>query len=153
MISIEIPGQDGFKIKNAVFDFNGTLAADGKLPENILKLITKLKKDVSVYILTSDTYGTVRMECEGLGIQIKTITNGNEKRKFVHDLGVSNTVCIGNGMNDVKMFEESALSIAIIGEEGCAAKAFTVADIIVKSIEDAFALLLKPSRITATLRL
>lgn len=152
LLKIAVPGRGDILIENAVFDFNGTLATDGKLPENVIGLIEKIKKDTAVYILTADTYGTVRMECEGLGIQIKTIGSGNEKRSFIRGLGASNTVCIGNGMNDIGMFEESALSIAVIGEEGCAVEALAAADLVVKDIKAAFALLLKPARITATLR-
>lgn len=152
MLKIAVPGQEDILVKNAVFDFNGTLATDGKLPEHVIGLIEKIKKDAAVSILTADTYGTVRMECEGLGVQIRTIGSGSEKRSFLRSLGASNTVCIGNGRNDIGMFEESVLSIAVIGEEGCAVEALAAADIVVKDIEAAFALLLNPTRITATLR-
>jgi soluble P-type ATPase len=152
MLRIMIPGRDDLKIENVVFDFNGTLATDGKLNETVTGLIAQIGKDVAVYILTADTYGTVRMECEGLSIQVKAIGSGLDKRVFVGSLGDSNTICIGNGMNDVGMFEASALSIAIMGREGCAVKAICAADIVVRNIEDAFELILKPTRITATLR-
>ena len=75
-----------------------------------------------------------------------------EKKEFVQKLGWESTVCIGNGVNDAGMFEVSALSIIIMGEEGCAVKALTKADIVVKNSEDALNLLLNPKRITATLR-
>ena len=152
MLKITIPGRSDLRIQNAVFDFNGTVAKDGRLAENLIELLAQIKKDVSVYILTADTYRTVRVECEGLDIPIETIGAGIEKKEFVRELGASHTVCIGNGINDVGMFEISALSIAVIGEEGCATKAAVAADILVRRIEDAFALLLRPARITATLR-
>ena len=92
------------------------------------------------------------MECEDLGIRIETVGSGDGKGSLIRGLGASNTVCIGNGRNDIEMFEESALSVAVIGDEGCAAKAAAAADIIAKDIEAAFSLLPKPARITATLR-
>jgi soluble P-type ATPase len=152
MLRIMIPGRDDLKIENVVFDFNGTLATDGKLSETVTGLIAQIREDVTVYILSADTFGTVRMECEGLDIHVKTIGSGLDKQKFVRSLGDSNTICIGNGMNDVGMFEAGALSIAIMGMEGCAVKAIRAADIVVRNIEDAFELILKSTRITATLR-
>jgi soluble P-type ATPase len=152
MLGITIPGRDELTIKNVVFDFNGTLAANGKLSESAKELIAQIRDDVSVYILSSDTYGTVLKECQGLHINVKTVSGGPEKREYVDSLGAADTICVGNGMNDVGMFETCALSIAVIGAEGCAVKALAAADIAVKNIEDAFGLILNPSRITATLR-
>jgi len=79
--------------------------------------------------------------------------NGSlEKRKFIQELGVESTICIGNGTNDTGMFEACALAVIIMGKEGCSTKALAKADIAVKSSEDALELLLNPKTITATLR-
>lgn len=45
---------------------------------------------------------------------------------------------IGNGMNDIEMFKVATLSIAVIGEEGCAGKLIVQSDIVVSSIEKVF---------------
>ena len=50
------------------------------------------------------------------------------------------------------MFQESALSIAIIGDEGCAVSSLINSDIVCKSINDDLLLFLKQKRLTATLR-
>ena len=46
----------------------------------------------------------------------------------------------------------AALSICIMGEEGCCSHLINETHITVKSIENAFELLLKPKRLIATLR-
>lgn len=62
------------------------------------------------------------------------------------------TVAIDNGRNDLEMFKSCILSIAVIGTEGCFAKAIFEADIVVNNVIDAIDLLLKNNRINATLR-
>lgn len=155
MLKIIIPGQNDLSIKNIVFDFNGTLATDGRLKPELKEMLSEIKKFSDIYILSSDTYGSVQNECKGIGIKILILNGDNgsmEKKKFVQMLGTENTICIGNGINDIGMFEACALSIVIMGEEGCSAKALMKADIAVKNSEDALGLLLNPKRITATLR-
>ncbi len=36
-----------------------------------------------------------------------------EKKEFVNTLGFERTICVGNGMNDIGMFEACALSIIV----------------------------------------
>ena len=155
MLKITIPGQEDLIIKNIVFDFNGTLATDGKLKPSLKEMLAEIMKLSDVQILSSDTYGLVQNECKGIGIRVQVLSDKNgrlEKRKFVQELGMKSTICIGNGTNDTGMFEVCALAIIIMGEEGCSTKALAKADIAVKSSEDALELLLNPKRITATLR-
>ena len=73
--------------------------------------------------------------------------------KIVNNIDSKVTMTIGNGNNDVEMFEESILSVAVIGDEGCAVKAIFAADIITNNIDDAIDLILNPHRIKATLRM
>ncbi|MHC6180104.1 HAD family hydrolase [Clostridium sp. JNZ X4-2] len=155
MLRITIPGQNEFSVKNVVFDFNGTLATDGKLKSPVKKILVEIERFLDIYILSSDTYGSVQNECKDIGAKVQVLKGSSgsvKKKEFVQLLGAEDTICIGNGKNDIGMFEICALSILIIGEEGCSAKALLKADIIVKSSEDALMLLLNPKRITATLR-
>jgi soluble P-type ATPase len=55
-------------------------------------------------------------------------------------------------MNDVPMFRAAGFSIGVIGGEGSAATLLRTATIVVRDINDAFDLLLKPDRLIATLR-
>ena len=155
LIEISIPGRGKVKIENIAFDYNGTLATDGVMKQSTKDKIIELKKFLKIYILTADTYGTVKEESAELGIVIETFPNdkaGEFKGKIIKELGVCNTICVGNGFNDIIMFKESALSIGVIGEEGCNGKLITLADIVVNSIDNVFEILSKPDRIKATLR-
>ena len=155
MINISVPGREKeFNIKSLVLDYNGTIAADGKLNEEDRKLIKKLADLVEVYVLTADTYGTVERECEGLGVTVKTFPKegaGGFKEKIVRELGEG--VCaVGNGFNDIAMCDAAELSVAVLDEEGMCPELLGHTDILVRCSEDALRLLLKPDRIRATLR-
>jgi soluble P-type ATPase len=155
MLKITIPGQEDLMIKYVAFDFNGTLATDGKMHPFLKPQLEQLKQIVDIFVLTADTYGSVQVQCNDLGIDAYILTSAcgtAEKKAFVEKLGAKSTVCVGNGVNDSGMFEACALSIIIMGEEGCAVKTLNKADIVVKNSEDALHLLLHPKRITATLR-
>ncbi|WP_332650403.1 HAD family hydrolase [Lysinibacillus sp. 54212] len=155
-MEINIPGREIIKIKNLVLDYNGTIACDGKLIPSVKDKIEAInKKGVKVHLVTSDTHGSARNQCANLPIEIQIFDNSNaaeNKREIVEKLGVEHCICIGNGFNDGQMFEACSISIIVIGEEGCSAKSLMKADIVCKDIEEAFDLLLKPSRIIATLR-
>jgi len=154
MLKIEIPGRKILNIENIIFDFNGTLALDGKLNDNTKTLLNKLKELVNIYILTADTYGTVLEQCKDLGFQVKIFSQKSSslcKKKIVKSIK-GDKIAVGNGFNDIEMFKVSELSIAIIGKEGCCSKLLKYCDIVVTSIEDVFDLFFNPSRIKATLR-
>ena len=50
MINIEIPGRGEYKIENAVFDYNGTVAVNGEMSENTIENLKKLSEFVNIYI-------------------------------------------------------------------------------------------------------
>lgn len=156
MIKLDIPGEKIIEVKNIVFDFNGTIAEDGILIEEVKEKIRELScKNVNIFIVTADTYGTVAKQCMELPVKIEIFNKENaseDKKKIVEKLGYNVTVSIGNGRNDLEMFKSSIISIAVIGKEGCFAKALFEADIVVNNIIDAIELLLKHNRIKATLR-
>ncbi len=154
MLIYKIPGKGNIEIQNIVFDYNGTIAVDGKLIDGIKELINKLAEDVNIYVLTADTYGTAEKECIGINGKVLTFSNenaGDSKREIVKSLG-GNTICLGNGFNDIPMFKEAALSIAIIEGEGASAKLLTKADIVVRSIIEGLTILLNKNMVKATLR-
>ncbi|SHI96611.1 HAD family hydrolase [Lutispora thermophila] len=155
MLKYDIPGLGEIYIENVVFDYNGTIAEDGELIEDVGELLTELKEYSNVYILTADTYGTVREKCSHLGVMIKTFPTGKAseyKKEVVVDLGADKTICIGNGFNDIEMFKVSRLSIAVVSREGCSGKLLAHADVVVHSIKDAIDILLNSDRLKATLR-
>lgn len=155
MLIYEIPGRDNIEVQNIVFDYNGTIAVDGRLIPGVEELINKLSEKVNIYILTADTYGTVEKECLKINAKVLTfpkVNAGESKKNVVAELGRNNTICIGNGYNDIPMFKEAILSIAIIEGEGMSGKLLGYADIVSKSIIEALEIVLSKDMIKATLR-
>lgn len=131
MIMVDIPGYKSIKIK--------------ELKDN----------NVNIFVITADTYGTVMEQCIELPVEVEVFNKENaseDKKQIVKKLGYDMTVTIGNGRNDIEMFKNSIISIAVIGKEGCLSKAIFEADIVVNNITDAIDLLLKHNRIIATMR-
>lgn len=155
MINLNIPGRCNLELRNVVFDYNGTIAVDGSLSDYVKNMLTELSTYLNVYIITADTYGNVRKQCEGLPVIIETFCRGNAtiyKKEFIEKLGYESTIAVGNGLNDVEMLKNAALSIAVIGDEGCASQAIVNSHITCKNIKDVFDMILKKNRIKATLR-
>lgn len=156
MMEINIPGRGIVKIKNLLLDYNGTIACDGVILPLVKEKIKAINKQgIRVHLVTADTHGTARNQCANIPIEIQIFDNSNakeNKREIVEKLGRENCICIGNGFNDGLMFNTCNISIIVIGEEGCSAKSLLKADVVCKNIEDAFEMILKPSRLIATLR-
>ncbi|MEK5485140.1 HAD family hydrolase [Lysinibacillus sp. FSL M8-0355] len=155
-MEINIPGRGIIKITNLLLDYNGTIACDGRVIPSLKEKIEAInKKGIRVHLVTADTHGTARNQCATMPIEIQVFDNSNaaeNKKEIVEKLGAEHCICIGNGFNDGQMFEACSISIIVIGIEGCSAKSLMKADIVCKNIEEAFDLILKPSRIIATLR-
>ncbi len=154
-MKIEISGFKKLKIKNLIFDYNGTLAKDGKIDKKVKKKLERLSKDFNVFVITADTFGTVEKELKGTRLKILILKSKNhtkEKKDFVKKLNSKVSVAIGNGNNDALMLKRAEFSVAIVGNEGCSKNALKSCDIICKDIKDALGLFLKPKRVVATLR-
>lgn len=155
MIEIEVPGREApYRIRSVVLDYNGTVARDGLLLESAAERIRTLTEHAEVFVLTADTYGTVERQCEGLGAVVRTFPRAGAalcKEEIVRELG--DGVCaVGNGFNDIRMFDAAELRIAVMEREGVCAALLPHADVLVQSPADALDLLLKPDRLRATLR-
>lgn len=151
MIALEIPGRAPLTLAHAVFDVNGTMATDGRISPSVVPLWHRLQALIPCYLISADTHGTLDAVAIQLQCPAYRIKSGEEKAQIVQSLAGS-VVTIGNGYNDVPMFQVAALSIAVLGPEGCAAALFREADVVVKSVHHALRLLLSPSRLRATLR-
>lgn len=156
MIELQIPGWGELAIQSLVLDFNGTIATDGKLIDGVKELLEEIhRQDVQIYVITADTNGTVRKECANLPVEVLVYDSGTvavNKMELICRLGALHTACIGNGRNDKKMFAASALSIAVLGQEGSFTQSAMTADILVSNILQALELLVYPHRLKATLR-
>lgn len=155
MLMYKIPGREDIEIKNIVFDYNGTIAVDGKILEGVKVLLSNLAEYVDVYILTADTYGTVEKECSDINGKVLTFPKenaGESKRNIVEKLGGEKTICVGNGFNDLPMFKEAILSIAVIEGEGTSGKLLLAASIVTRSILEAIEIILNKDKMKAILR-
>lgn len=154
MLRITIPGRETLDLQHAVFDFNGTLAMDGKVPLTVREGIKQLAHSIQLHVITADTNGTVAEECADLPIHIHVIAPGQQaeqKAAYTKDLS-GDVVVFGNGSNDELMFQEAALAIAILGTEGCATSTLLQSDMVVPAMENALELFFQTNRLIATLR-
>lgn len=152
---IEIPNFKNIDIKNILFDYNGTLAEDGKVPKEVQYLLQKICEQYNVFVITADTFGSVKKELKVFNLEVIVLSSYNhteEKEKFLKSLGQDKTIALGNGNNDALMLQSAVVSIAVIGKEGCAKETFLASDIVCNCIKDAMDLLLHPKRMIATLR-
>lgn len=155
MLIYQIPGKNDIEIENIVFDYNGTIAVDGKVIEGVSDLLVDFRDEVEIYILTADTYGTVKQECIDLDAKLLTFSSKNTselKKNIVKELNGEKTICVGNGFNDISMFKEAAISIAVIEAEGVCGQLLKHADIITRSILEAIEIILNENKIKAVLR-
>lgn len=155
MIAYKIPGRDDIEIEHIVFDYNGTIAVDGKILEGVKALLSELENHVKTYILTADTYASVEKECKDISSKVLTFPNENTgefKKSIVKELGGEKTICIGNGFNDILMFKEAIISIAVVEKEGASGKLLLSSDIVTKSIYHAIDIILNKDKMKAVLR-
>lgn len=155
MIKVDIPSYKKLEIENLVFDYNGTLAVDGKLVEGVMDKLIKASKRVKVYVITADTYGTVKENFKDVDIEVKIISQENgsiDKLNFIKELGSDKTIAVGNGNNDELMLKKSAVGVAVLGEEGLSTNALLASDVLIKNIMNLFDMIANEKRIIANLR-
>jgi len=143
------------QIKHLVLDYNGTIAKDGVLKEELKNLLPRLAKEYTLHVITADTFGSVEKELKDFNLTIKVLCSSNhtvEKEAYIIHLGENSCAAIGNGNNDTKMLAKAAIGIALLGDEGCAKESLFASDLLCKSIREALELLLYPKRLLATLR-
>ena len=154
MLTISIPGREDLVLRHLLLDFNGTIAEDGRLAAGVAERLEALSRSLSIYVVTADTHGTAAAACEGLPVEVLTYPTadvGAIKARVAEKLG-EGVACMGNGCNDLQMAEVCALSVCILGREGCCGALLGKSDVVVTSIADGLDLLLKPDRLRATLR-
>jgi P-type E1-E2 ATPase len=152
-VEVETPGRKRpLRIEHVVFDFNGTLAVEGRLVRGVGVRLRRLAALADVVVMTADTFGTARRALARLPVTVQIVRGGLEKRRFVESLGRERVAAVGNGTNDVPMLRAAALGIVVMGDEGTSGEAVRAATVLARDINVAIDLLLKPRRIVATLR-
>jgi P-type E1-E2 ATPase len=155
VITLRLPGQRPCALRSLVLDFNGTLAADGVLLAGVRSRIAAVAKVLDVHVVTGDTFGTVRSVLRRLDLHVEVLPplrQAAAKERYVVALGPGSVCAIGNGNNDAAMLKRAALSIAVIGREGCAEATIRAADLVVRDVIDGLELLTHPKRLVASLR-
>lgn len=155
MLEINIPGFGLAKLEHLVSDYTGTLSIDGMLIPGVKEQLNNIAQFLSVHIVTADTFGTARGEVKDIKCETIFLTGEDQdiqKEDYIKKLGPDHVVAVGNGNNDRRMLRAARLGIAVIEGEGASAHTVMAAAIVVRSITDAFALLLNPTRCKATLR-
>jgi len=155
LLDCDIPNFISLEVDKLVFDYNGTLACDGIPIERVKAKLNKLAVDFKVYVLTADTFGTVKEEFSDVDVEVTIVDSvkGTEfKKKFIKELGSNSVIAVGNGSNDALMLEEARLGILIIGPEGAATRSLLKSDLVIKDINEVLDILLNPTRIIASLR-
>ncbi|MEA3406088.1 MAG: ATPase P [Pseudomonadota bacterium] len=152
---IDIPDRHTLDIKHIIFDYNGTIALDGKVIEGVIEKINHFSAVMNFHVVTADTYGTAERELEGVNCQVVNLSkseNYKTKTDYLAYLGKENTLSVGNGFNDSDLLKQSIVGIALIQDEGLCMDALMSADIVCKSVMDVFSYIEKPNRLKATLR-
>jgi len=155
MQRITIPNYADLEIAHVVLDYNGTLAGNGIVAKETRACLHQLTEHYRVYVITADTFGTVKQELEAFDLEVIVLSSKDhtaEKAALIKKLGAEQTAAMGNGNNDRLMLESAVLSVALMGSEGCAVETMQAADILCGSIIDAMELLIYPKRLIATLR-
>lgn len=154
-MKIEIPGYRTLEIEHLLLDYNGTIAEDGVIRRSVRDLLLLLSGRLDLHVLTADTHGTAKSECEGIPLHLDIFpTSDAASRKLakLQELGPSRCACIGNGRNDLPMLTSAAFSVAVMDREGLYPPLLTQSDLCVHSSEEALELFLYPKRIIAGLR-
>jgi soluble P-type ATPase len=155
MITIDIPGFGRVEIEHLVSDFTGTLSENGHLHKDIKERLIKVSEQITVHILTADTFGTAKKELEGLNCSVHILEGARhdlQKEKYVEHIGKERVFALGNGNNDRKMLKAARVGVVVCLKEGCSVDALSGADIFVTSPCDALDLLLETRTMKATLR-
>jgi len=155
MLSINIPGYGDLEIEYVVFDYNGTIAVDGKLIDGVRAAMDELSDVLEFHVITADTFGLVKSELEGAKCRLAIIPEKDQaeyKLEYVSELGLERSACVGNGRNDRMMVKESRLDIAIFQEEGAASETLMASDLVFRNVMDLFACFKEPKRLVASLR-
>ncbi|WP_099211650.1 HAD family hydrolase [Thermococcus henrietii] len=147
---MEVPGYGKIEFNAVLFDLNGTLGVEGKVPDDVKELLAKLADRYTVVVLSADTFGTLEEEFKGLPVRIERVSSGVEKAEIAE--GYAPYAAVGNGNNDVAMLEKAELAFCVIGREGASVDALLASDVVVTDVKDAIEMLLNEKKLIATLR-
>jgi P-type E1-E2 ATPase len=151
-VALAIPGRHPLELEHLVLDVNGTLTDRGTLLEGVPERLGRLRERLEVHLLSADTFGTLASVADRLAVSARPVSTGADKVDVLRELGPERCAAIGNGANDAAMLAAAALGLVVLGPEGASAAALQAADVVCRSVLDAFDLLLDERALIATLR-
>lgn len=154
---IEIPNYGEIRIKNIIFDINGTIQFKGKLSEELEDKFKRLLQEYNVYLVSADTRGNLKYLANKLNVNYVKINSrdgpeAQAKNKELEKLGPNETIAVGNGNNDNLMLKNVLIGIGIIGSEGATMKSLLNSDVIFTNPLDVIDFLMDEKAIIGTLR-
>ena len=157
MRMFDIPNYGKIHIKNILFDVNGTIQFDGRIPTKVKKRIKRLKNYYNIFLISADTRGNLNQIALNLGVKSIKISpsellEAETKNNELIKLGREETVAIGNGNNDFMMLKNAILSIAILGKEGLSSNTLMNSELVFSNCIDAINFLMDEKKVIATLR-
>lgn len=78
-MKIAIPEYKTLDVDTLFLDFNGTIAVDGMIPASVRERLVLLSEQFRIFILTADTNGSAKEQCEGLPVVLQTFPTGNAR--------------------------------------------------------------------------
>ena len=157
MISFAIPGQDELYIKHLVMDVNGTLAEDGELIPGVADKLLILREQLSIHLLTANTYGTIEkieqlLNLKAVKLDRQSGDEAGQKTRYILKLNTEFCAAIGQGANDAGMLKTAALGISVMSTEGLMIDALMASKLLMPDILSALDLFIKPGRLIASMR-
>ena len=151
-LTVRIPARPEIHLAHLVLDMNGTLTNRGVLLDGVEDRIANLRSTLEVHLVSADTFGTLEDVAATLQASSHRAGSGEDKLRYLDQLGRERCAVIGNGTNDALVLKAAALGFVVIGPEGASAAAFLAADVVCRSAADAMDLLLDQKALWATLR-
>ncbi len=149
---VQIPGLAVLRLEHLLVDVNGTLTNRGEVLDGVEARLGRLSSRLGIRLVSADTFGTLDTIAAGMNVSAVRASTGEDKLRFLDELGRERCAVIGNGSNDAPVLEAAALGFAVIGPEGASAAALRSADVVCASAADALDLLLDTKALSATLR-
>ena len=67
-MKLVIPEYKTLELDTIFLDMNGTIAVDGVIPPSVKERLIALSEQFRIYVLTADTHGNAKAQCEGLPV-------------------------------------------------------------------------------------
>ena len=73
MIILDIPGFGVVHVEDLVSDFTGNLSFNGKLIPGVKEKLNELADQLTIHVLTSDTFGTAKEELRDVTCEVHVL--------------------------------------------------------------------------------